>query len=102
MASYYLYILYSASSDRYYVGYSADVASRLAQHNSSVRPTYTSKHRPWTLAKQLALGEDRGFAVRIERGVKRMKSRKFLEWIISDVQDVSELAQSVGVPTCRD
>ena len=102
MASYYLYILYSASSDRYYVGYSADVASRLAQHNFSDRSTYTSKHRPWALVKQLELGGNRGFAMRIERAVKRMKSRKFVEWIISDVQEVSQLAQQVRVPTCRD
>ncbi len=102
MATYYLYVLYSSSSDKYYVGYSSDVGARVEQHNTSGRSTYTSKHRPWVLVKQWELGEDRGFAMRIERGVKRMKSRKFVERLIKDVHDVSKLAQQVSVPTCRD
>ncbi|NGM62744.1 GIY-YIG nuclease family protein [Sphingobacterium sp. SGG-5] len=98
---YHLYILYSQSSDRYYVGYTSDVLSRLEQHNTSLRSTYTSKHRPWELKKAIVLGNDRGFAMRVERAVKRMKRRKFLETIISDVDNIDTVAQLVRVPLHR-
>ena len=31
---YYVYILYSSSRDKYYIGYTADIGSRLVKHNS--------------------------------------------------------------------
>ncbi|WP_082911433.1 GIY-YIG nuclease family protein [Pedobacter psychrophilus] len=46
---FYLYILYSISSNKYYLGYSEDPERRLLEHNNSERVTYTSKHRPWII-----------------------------------------------------
>jgi len=37
---YYIYILYSPSSDKYYVGYTNDYNRRLLEHNEGVRTTF--------------------------------------------------------------
>ncbi|GGH08958.1 GIY-YIG nuclease family protein [Pedobacter zeae] len=99
---FYLYILYSSSSDKYYVGYTEDAEKRLSEHNNGKRTTYTSKHRPWILKKSLALGEDRGFAMKIEKAVKKTKSRLIIEKIVLEINDLGELAQLVRVPIHRD
>jgi putative endonuclease len=39
---FYLYIIYSAKLDRYYVGYTADIEVRIVQHNSGLS-SFTSK-----------------------------------------------------------
>ena len=44
--------------------------------------TYTHKHRPWELKVCIAVSENRGEAVRVERYVKRQKSRRVIEEII--------------------
>ena len=99
---FYLYILYSISSDKYYVGYSEDVERRLSEHNYSERITYTSKHRPWVLKKQIEIGDDRGFAMKIEKAIKKSKSRILIEKIIVEINNIEGLAQLVRVPMHRD
>ncbi len=42
----YVYILYSVSKDRYYIGSSADTEKRLLRHNAGVTPS-TKAGRPW-------------------------------------------------------
>ena len=99
---FYLYIIYSTSSDKYYVGYTDDVERRLFEHNHSERVTYTSKHRPWLLKKAIMLSENRGFAMRIEKVVKKTKSRIIIERIILEIDHIEALAQLVRVPMHRD
>jgi putative endonuclease len=45
----YLYILYSTSSDKYYIGTTTDVARRLFERNHADGNFYTAKHRSWEL-----------------------------------------------------
>ncbi|RZK52584.1 MAG: GIY-YIG nuclease family protein [Pedobacter sp.] len=99
---FYLYILYSDSSDKYYVGYTDNVERRWYEHNNGERTTYTSKHRPWALRKSIALNDNRGFAMKIEKAIKRLKSRIIIEKIISEVNNVEDLARLVRVPMHRD
>jgi putative endonuclease len=99
---FYLYILYSVSSDKYYVGYTEDTERRLFEHNHSERKTYTSKHRPWQIKKAIEIGNNRSFAMQVERAVKKTKSRVIVEKIISDANTVEDMAQLVRVPICRD
>ena len=99
---YSLYILYSVPSDKYYVGYTDDTERRLHEHNTSERNTYTSKHRPWILKKQIALGNERDFAMKIEKAIKKTKSRIVIEKIILEIDSVEELAQLVRVLMHRD
>jgi putative endonuclease len=43
-----VYILYSRKTDRYYIGQSSDIFSRLARHNAGLE-NYTSKGVPKAL-----------------------------------------------------
>jgi len=43
---YFIYIIYSTTSDKYYVGYSDNPIRRLLEHNTKPYTTYTSKHKP--------------------------------------------------------
>jgi putative endonuclease len=94
---YYIYIIYSASSDIYYVGQSQDYRSRLEQHNSSPEDTFTRKHRPWTLCAVFSC-DDRSQAVKIERLIKKQKSRRFIERLIKSDKLTGEYAHLVRVP----
>ncbi len=95
---FYIYILYSPSSDKYYVGYSNDYQRRLIEHNTTERITYTSKHRPWFLKAAFeCLSESE--AMKIEKFIKKQKSRKFIETICNPCSKLmGQLAQLVRVP----
>ena len=77
---YYVYIIYSATTDKYYVGSCQDLNRRLTEHNTS-RSTYTKTGAPWDLKWQSTF-ETRSLAVKEERRIKAKKSRKFIEYLI--------------------
>jgi putative endonuclease len=97
-----IYIIYSESADKYYVGYSENVYRRVKKHNSSPFKTYTSKFRPWVLKASFEVGEDRGRAMKIEKYIKKQKSRKFIEKIIDNINNEDFISQLVRVPFERD
>jgi putative endonuclease len=99
---YYLYILYSGTADKYYVGYSNNPGRRLQEHNFSDRITYTSKHRPWVLKAVFSCGEIEGEAMQIEKFIKKQKSRKLIERLISGEILTGVLTQLISVPQLRD
>jgi len=100
---FYIYILYSETADKYYTGFSKDPWKRLMEHNSSQDATYTSKYRPWFLKAVFYVSEIENDAVKIERFLKKQKSRTLLENLINPhFQPVGRLAQLVRVPHVRD
>lgn len=99
---YYIYILYSRTSDKYYVGYSDDPFRRLKEHNTSSFNTYTSKHRPWEFAVLFECGSERSAAMKTEKFIKNQKSRRFIEQLITAKNLHSSLAHLVRVPHMRD
>ena len=78
---YYVYILYSQSRDRYYIGYTRNPQERLEEHNlgatSSTRPG-----RPWILV-YTEESRDKAAAIRREREIKKKKSRRYIESMIN-------------------
>jgi len=46
---YFLYVLWSHSGRRFYIGISQAPANRLEQHNSGRFASWTKRYRPWTL-----------------------------------------------------
>ena len=75
------YILYSESLDRYYIGAChKDLHDRIKNHNSGKygAKTYTSQGCDWVLYLSFDC-DDYSHAVRLERKIKSMKSRKYLE-----------------------
>ena len=100
---YYIYILYSASADKYYIGYSNNFIRRLTEHNESERSTYTKKYRPWILKAAFDCGISERDAMRIEKFLKHQKSRKLIETLCGPGYiPEGYLALLVRVPHVRD
>jgi putative endonuclease len=89
-----VYIIYSPNLDKYYVGQSEDVIARLDQHNMHLFLSgFTVISNEWELFHQIAC-ENRTQAVRIERHIKRMKSRKYIENLKQYPEMVKKLLES--------
>lgn len=72
----YVYILQSLEfSERYYVGVTDDLKSRLAKHNAGDVP-HTSKYRPWRVKTYVAFSDERQ-ALAFERYLKTASGRAF-------------------------
>lgn len=99
---FFIYILYSEHSNVYYIGHTNDFIRRLEEHNFSGHQTYTSKHRPWVLKAVYACGNLKAEAVKVERFIKKQKSRSLLEKLIEGSELTGVLAQLVKVPHVRD
>jgi putative endonuclease len=81
---FYVYILKSQMTDRFYVGYSESPDHRLAEHNSGKAPS-TKPYRPWTKVYQeeFTTAID---ALKREREIKSKKSKKYIEWLIDQTR----------------
>jgi putative endonuclease len=73
---YTLYILYSESLDRYYVGYTNDLERRLIEHNRR-KGKYTDTGIPW-LPVHKEVFESKKSAMEREKFIKSRKSKKFI------------------------
>jgi putative endonuclease len=81
---YFIYIIYSKKLDRFYVGTTDDVEKRLDEHNSGFyNEAFTVKGIPWELSLSFECESSRK-AYELEKFLKRMKSRVFLEKVIVD------------------
>ena len=78
--SYYVYILYSKTLNRYYKGYSNDVEDRLKRHNSGYE-TYTSKGVPWQLKLVLIKSTERK-AIQLEKKLKNLNRERLEAFIL--------------------
>jgi len=87
---FYIYFLYSKSADKYYVGYTNDPERRLIEHNTKEFNAYTRKHRPWELAHSFPVSDNRGDAMKIELFIKKQKSRKLIEVIVSMKKGIND------------
>ena len=75
---------------------------RLWRHNNTPFDTFTHKYRPWVVKACFDAGYDRGIAMKMERYIKRQKSRNFLEDLITQKDNPEHFAQLVRVLACRD
>ncbi|MBC7695968.1 MAG: GIY-YIG nuclease family protein [Burkholderiales bacterium] len=78
---FYIYIIYSNAVDKYYVGQTENIEDRLVSHNSAIS-TYTSITKDWILVYTESF-ETRNEAICRENDIKRKKSRRYIEWLIS-------------------
>ena len=76
---YYLYILRSLNTNKFYVGISDDPNRRLFEHNNSSHNTFTSKYRPWEIYYYFEVSSDMGVAMKVEKKVKKQKNRTIYE-----------------------
>ena len=76
-----VYIIYSSGLDKYYVGQTENLEDRLFRHNNSGSKS-TKSARDWVLS-HVEVFETRIEAVKREQQIKKKKSRKYVESIIS-------------------
>ena len=101
--TYYIYILYSNDIDRYYVGYSQNPWIRFEQHLSNTSDKYTGKAKDWILEAVFEAAKTKGVALKIERFIKKQKSRTLIMQLCNlDFTPSGYLAQLVRVPHVRD
>jgi putative endonuclease len=81
MDNFWVYIIYSLSLDKFYVGYTTDLEKRLTEHNTGIS-TFTSKATDWELKLSEAY-QTREKAMKREKQIKTKKSRKYTEWLIN-------------------
>ncbi|MBY0479185.1 MAG: GIY-YIG nuclease family protein [Chitinophagaceae bacterium] len=77
------YILFSSKLSKYYVGSTTDFERRLHDHNRG-KEKFTSTGTPWVLVYKemyVTLAEARTR----ERQIKKMKSRRYIESLISSM-----------------
>ena len=77
---FYVYILYSQRCDRFYIVYSDQPDKRLIDHNSG-KVKSTRNFRLWTKVYQEEF-ETGLLAIRRERHLKSMKSKKFIQQLV--------------------
>jgi len=92
---FYVYILYSHSVDKYYVGHTADVEKRLWEHNNPIgKSKYTAKFFPWEMVLHFPVSPARADAMKIEKFIKSQKSKIYILKLIEN-RDNSEYFQKL-------
>ncbi|MCX6334568.1 MAG: GIY-YIG nuclease family protein [Bacteroidia bacterium] len=75
-----LYILYSESFNRFYVGYTNDLERRLSEHNRK-KGKFTDAGIPWKLVYSESFTKKKDVMER-ERYIKSRKSKDFIKELI--------------------
>jgi putative endonuclease len=71
--SYCAYILYSSSTDRYYIGMTENLEQRIRQHNNPIsRIKFTAKGIPWQLFIAIPCN-CKEHALKLEKAIKAKK-----------------------------
>jgi putative endonuclease len=79
---YYVYILYSKSIDKYYVGQTYDLDMRIFRHSFKTTK-YTKRADDWNLVYKEEFA-NRSLAMNGEKEIKSKKSREYIEKLISE------------------
>jgi putative endonuclease len=78
---YIVYILYSISLDRYYVGFTNDLERRLSEHNRK-KGKYTDAGIPWEIVYSESF-ESKKMAISRESYIKSKKSKTYIIELIN-------------------
>ena len=78
--SYYVYILKSQPTNKYYIGSSENPERRLIYHNT-IEKGFTSRYRPWEIVYKQEF-ENKVEAMKTEQKIKKWKSRKMIDKIV--------------------
>ena len=81
-----VYILFSETAGRFYVGHTGDIVDRLTRHNDG-RSASTKSGRPWRLVFTEAY-ESRAEAMKREKQIKGWKSATAIHRLIGERPDL--------------
>ena len=89
--SYCVYIIYSNKLDKFYIGESFDLNKRLEKHKEGFyKSSFTTKAQDWILFFKIDC-ESKEQSIKIEKHLKKMKSRKYLH----DLKKYPEIIQKL-------
>ena len=74
---FYVYILHSSSTNRFYVGQTDNLQKRLNDHNRGASP-YTKPGSPWTMVVSYPVSS-RKEAIKLETRIKSRGIKRFLQ-----------------------
>jgi len=83
-----VYILYSPTFDKMYIGYSSNLTNRFISHNELATKGYTLRYRPWVIAYTEDF-DTKTEAIKRENYLKSTQGRKFAWTIIHKKFDSS-------------
>ena len=73
----FVYILFSETRSRYYVGQTTDIDKRLKRHNRGIVPS-TKEGIPWKLVLQIPV-DSRSEAMQLEKRIKKRGAKRFID-----------------------
>ena len=76
---YFVYILYSETGNRYYIGQTNNIEDRLIRHNNGYEKS-TAPYKPWKLVLMLEK-ETRSEALILEKKIKNLNTKDLLKFI---------------------
>ncbi len=76
---YFVYILYSENFDRYYIGQTKEISTRLKRHNDRLE-SFTKAYVPWRL-ECVVEKPTRAEAMILERKLKNLNRKRILDFI---------------------
>ena len=79
-----VYVLYSSSYNKIYVGYTSNLEQRLLSHNELATKGYTIRYRPWKVIHTEKFNTKKDAMFR-EKQLKSAKGREFIWKMISDI-----------------
>ncbi|TCP28537.1 putative endonuclease [Tenacibaculum skagerrakense] len=89
---YFLYIIYSKTLNKYYVGVTHDLKSRIEKHNQHCySKAYTKAAFDWEYKLQMEYSKDE--ALYLEKFIKKMKSKKFIEKVINNTRILDNIIE---------
>ena len=92
---FYVYIIFSDKLNRYYIGTTDNISKRLEEHNNKAyQDSYTSKGVPWILKTSFKLDSSKQ-AYALEKFIKKMKSKVFIEKLIQNPGIINEILNKV-------
>lgn len=83
---YYTYIIKSKIADKYYIGETDNLERRIILHNEG-NSIFTKEYIPWEVVyfEKFDTNSD---TLKREKHLKKMKSKKYIEWLISSNSEV--------------
>ncbi len=77
--TFYVYIIYSESHDKYYIGQTNDITDRIKRHNNG-HEKFTSLYLPWLLKCSIEKST-RSEAMLLESKLKNLNRQKLIKFI---------------------
>uniref|UniRef100_UPI0040477BD7 GIY-YIG nuclease family protein n=1 Tax=Roseivirga sp. TaxID=1964215 RepID=UPI0040477BD7 len=96
MDTFTVYILFSSSIDKFYIGYTSNFEERILFHNDPIKnKIWTRRGQPWQKFFNIE-GLNKSQALKIEKYIKQMKSKKYVRDLTKNPKLVDELKAKFG------